>query len=93
MRLQLADLLHKLSEGSVMVLRFPSSGEMEKFRQSLYREKKDLDNLRLMTEEDFVPRSLRFRKLENLEVELSFYTPKLVDFQFEIVSELGEPDG
>jgi len=93
MRTQLIELLNSLSEGSEMILRFPTSGERERFRQAIYKEKKDWDDLNLMTDPDFETTSLRFQTSQNDQGEffakLKFYTPEPSPLQFTIVEQNG----
>lgn len=76
-----------------MILRFPSFSEREKFRQALYKEKRDWDNLNLMTDPDFETTSLRFETSHNDSGEffakIKFYTPAPSPLQFTIVEQNG----
>lgn len=76
-----------------MVLRFPSFPERERFRQALYKEKRDWDNLNLMTDPDFETLSLRFETSQNdlgeFFAKIKFYTPAPSPLQFTIVEQNG----
>lgn len=76
-----------------MVLRFPSIQERERFRQALYKEKRDWDNLNLMTDPDFETTSLRFETSQNdlgeFFAKIKFYTPAPSPLQFTIVEQNG----
>lgn len=100
MRIQLIELLNSISEGAIKSLRFPTSEDREKFRQAIYKEKKEFDELRLMTEPDYVVSKLRFDKVETIldgeiiyGVRISFYTQTLPTLNFEILPDLGDTDG
>ena len=62
MNRQIQQLIKQLSEGKKLSLRFPSFGERERFRQALYREKKEYDDLMLMVDPEYIVQSLRFER-------------------------------
>lgn len=60
-------ILHQLNDGKRLTLSFPSKKERELFRIALYKAKRDVDEVFLMTDPEFEISALRFDK-EDREV-------------------------
>ena len=64
---------------------------MERFRQAVYKQKKLLDEILMMTNDDFIPQSLKFHKMLNKEsggyiVRLSLFLAERKPLEFRILS-------
>jgi len=62
MSIPLKQVLNKLEEGNRLTLRFPSVKEREGFRVAMYKAKRDIDEILLMTDMDYEPDMLKFEK-------------------------------
>lgn len=58
----LESILHQLNDGKRLTLSFPSKKEREAFRIALYKTKRDVDEVFLMTDPEFEISALRFDK-------------------------------
>lgn len=82
---QLISLLLELAEGKIKKVKCNSPQELEIFRQTLYKEKKDFDAGMYASMQDYEIQSLRFQVLPDNIVKLEFYTYKKKQLDFEIL--------
>lgn len=97
-------ILSKLESGKKLTLSFPSPKERELFRVALYKAKREVDEVFLMTDSTFEPEVLCFEKQATLKVDGGitaeiYLTPKedrpKRDYTFSIIeeSEMNSPNG
>ena len=73
---QIKDILTKLDEGKKLTLSFPSPKERELFRVALYKAKRDVDEIFLMINPEYVIGVLNFTKVLDINHTGSEYHPK-----------------
>lgn len=91
MTIELKEVLNKLEEGNRLTLKFPSVKEREAFRVAMYRVKRDIDEVLLMTDMEYEPDMLKFEKQED-NCSAVMYLIKKSDlprrgYNFEIIDE------
>jgi hypothetical protein len=90
----LQDLIVELIEGSIRILRFSSSADAARFRTTLYKKKKEFDEIQLMIDPAYEIRSLQFKKMwmgqkeqhpESYDVELSIFNSADRKVSFQVI--------
>jgi len=94
----LEDLIVELIEGSTRILRFSSSADAARFRTTLYKKKKEFDEIQLMIDPAYEIRSLQFKKMwmrqqelpESYDVELSIFNSADRKVVFQVLPPVAE---
>ena len=85
----LDSILESLTDdGTPITLSFPSDSEMERFRQIIYKHKKNFDDVLFALSQDYKPQSLKFLKKitpDGCFVELSLGPRIRAPIEFSIV--------
>lgn len=83
----ITQILLDLASGQVKKIKFKSKPDIEAFRQLIYKTKKEFDYGMYAAMDDYIIQSLKFEKLPDNVIALSFFIKTKRTIEFDMLSD------